>query len=135
MKSAAEPVGFAVFLGFIVLFPVFAQSVVPLDRLAERVDIVLTLRRALGFLTSTMLAVQPFDEGRVRLVAVLAFGVILPALLMTVPRFCHVRPRAFDVDRNRHRAVRIPMTGKGKANTRAVLVSPDHVSSFRRLDA
>jgi hypothetical protein len=95
MKSAAEPVGFAVFLGFVMLFPVFVEPVMALNRTAVRIDVVLFLRllwRALRFLASTMLAVQPFDELRVGFFAVLTFGVLLRTLLGAVLRLRHVPP-------------------------------------------
>src|SRR5438128_142051 len=48
MKSAAEPVGFAVFFGFVMLLSIFMQPVVARNEPAVLVDVVLPLGRALG---------------------------------------------------------------------------------------
>src|SRR6185312_6053765 len=84
MKSAAEPVGFAILFGFVVLLTVFLQAVTSGNRAAVRVDAVAALGRAFGFFAAAMLAMQPFDERGVRLVAVSRFVVRLSALLLTV---------------------------------------------------
>jgi len=98
MKSAAEPVGFAVFFGFIVLLSIFTQPVVPLNRAAVFVNVVLALtlilRRTLGLLAATVLSVNLLEELRMSPVAVLSFRVRLGALLFAVVllRFGHHFP-------------------------------------------
>ena len=44
MKSAAEPVGLAVFLGFVMLLAIFTQAMVSANRAAVFVGVVLSLR-------------------------------------------------------------------------------------------
>ena len=87
MKSAAEPVGFAVFLGFVMLLAILMEPVVARDRLVG-----VLLWRALGFFAAAMPAVQAFDELGVCLVAVLSLRVVLRPLLPSF-RICHVHPR------------------------------------------
>src|SRR6185437_5586756 len=84
MKSAAEPVGFAVLFGFVVLLTVFLQAVTSGNRAAVCVHAVAALGRAFGFFAAAMLAMQSFDERGVRLVAMSGFVVRLSALLLTV---------------------------------------------------
>src|SRR6266536_5997079 len=84
MKSAAEPVGFAVFLGFVMLLTVLFKAMMSTDRSAELVEVVLTLGRSLRLFTSTMPPVKLLDEFRVRLVAVLTFGLFLRPLLFAL---------------------------------------------------
>src|SRR5215208_3223694 len=106
MKSAAEPVGLAVFLGFIMLLAILVEPVMALDRASVLVDVVLPLRCAFGFLASAVLPVQAFDERRMALLAMLSFGVLLRSLLDAVLRLRH-ESLAVDVERNRGLAVRI----------------------------
>src|SRR6185437_8301432 len=89
MKSAAEPVGFAVLFGFVVLLTIFLEAVATWNGPAVCVDAVAALRRAFGFFAAAMFAVQPVDERGVRLVAMSRFVVRLGALLVTVA-LCHV---------------------------------------------
>jgi hypothetical protein len=95
MKSAAEPVGFAVFLGFIMLLSVLVEAVVSLDWAAVFIHVVLTLRRALGLFAPAVLSVNLLEELRVGFVASLPFGVRLRALLNATPVFIlsHLTPR------------------------------------------
>jgi len=84
MKSAAEPVGFAVLFGFVMLLAVFGEPVMSSDRQIR----VLGLWRALRFFAATVLSVQVVNKRRVRGVAMLSFGVFLwPRLLAFV--LCH----------------------------------------------
>src|SRR5581483_957098 len=112
MKSAADPVGFAVFFGFIVLLAVLRKAMVSRDRTPERVDVLVALRRALGLLAAAVLAVQRLDERRVGLVALLSFGVRLRTALVVV--LWHAAPRGFEscAGRNCRSALRIRMRGK-----------------------
>src|SRR6476660_8783721 len=88
MKSAAEPVGFAVFFGFVMLLAIFGEPVISGD---GKVGI-LGLGRALRFLASAVLPVQVVDERRMGGVAVLAFGVFLRPLLLSVVARHHCSP-------------------------------------------
>jgi hypothetical protein len=78
MKSAAEPVGFAVFLGFVMLLAVFRKPVMPGDFMVG----IFSLGFALRLLASAMFPVQIVDERRVRGVAMLALGVFLRPWLL-----------------------------------------------------
>src|ERR1700755_666866 len=60
MKSAAEPVGLAVFLGFVMLLSIFLESVAAFDRAAVDVCVVLPLRCAFGFLAAAVLPMDAF---------------------------------------------------------------------------
>jgi hypothetical protein len=82
MKSAAEPVGFAVFLGFVMLLAVLVEAMMSRRRSAEFVEVVLSLRCYLRFLASPVPSMKTLDEFSVRLVAVLTFRVLLRALLL-----------------------------------------------------
>jgi hypothetical protein len=93
MKSAAEPVAFTVLLGLVVLLAIFEQPVVAGDWAAERVYVVVALRRAFGLFTAAVLAVQALDKSRMGLVAVLPFRVVvrgsrLMTLLVLVLSHC-----------------------------------------------
>jgi hypothetical protein len=84
MKSAAEPVGFAVSLGFVMLLSVLLQTMMSWNGPAVDVGIVLVLWRTLRFLATAVLSVQVLDERGVGLVAVFSFSVILCALTIVV---------------------------------------------------
>jgi len=84
MKSAAEPVGFAVLVGFVMLFSVFLKTMTSSNWPAVHVGIVLVLWRTLRFLTTAVLSVQVFDKRGVGLVAVFSFSVILCAPTIVV---------------------------------------------------
>src|SRR5689334_294276 len=80
MKSAAEPVGFAVFFGFVMLLAILGEPVMPGNGKLG----ILGLGRALGFLAATMFSVQAVNKRRMCGVAVLAFRVFLRSLLLSV---------------------------------------------------
>jgi hypothetical protein len=84
MKSAAEPVGFAVPVGIVMLLSVLLQTMMSLNGPAVDIGIVLVLWRTLRLLATAVLFVQVFDERGVGLLAVLSFGVILCALTIVV---------------------------------------------------
>jgi len=79
MKSAAEPVGFAVPIGFVMLLSVLLKTMMSVDRTAVDVGVILILRGTLRLFAAAVLSMQTFDELGVGLVAVLSFGVILCA--------------------------------------------------------
>jgi hypothetical protein len=86
-KSAAEVVDFwrfTVLLGWIVLLAILLKTTFSLMRLAERVGVARAFAgfaaRSFGLFTS----LEPLDERAVRLVAVLAFRIVLWALLAPI---------------------------------------------------
>src|ERR1051325_10256076 len=84
MKSAAEPVGFAVLFGFIVLLAVLIETVVSGDRPIS----VVGLSRALSSLALGLRALQVLDERCVGLVSVPALDVGLVVLLVVLRHRC-----------------------------------------------
>jgi hypothetical protein len=71
------------------LFAVLVKAVMATDRTPECVEVVSTLRRSFRLLTSAVSPVNFLDELGMRLVAVLALGVGLRALLPALS-FAHV---------------------------------------------
>jgi hypothetical protein len=73
MKSAAEPVGFAVFVGFVMLLPVLGEPVMSRNGATA----ILVLGRSFGFLAAAVPAVQAFDERGVCFCAVPIFDAVV----------------------------------------------------------
>jgi hypothetical protein len=115
MKSAAEPVGFTVLFGWVVLLAVFGEAVPAGLGLAELIEVVRALRRGL-LVRVGMTPLQVLDDRRVCLIAVLAFRVRLRALRPIV-LLRHRSPPELVIwlQRNRRNALRIALSGKRRA--------------------
>jgi len=80
MKSAAEPVEFAVFLGFIVLFAILVKTMMSRLVASEFVGVAGLVRVRLhfaAFVVAELLVMQIFEERRVGFVALAILGVRL----------------------------------------------------------
>jgi hypothetical protein len=80
-KSAA--VLFTVLRGLVVLLPALIQPMAAVGANDVRCERLLVLRRSLRLEAAAMPAMSSLEEGRVRPPAVLSFGVLLRALLMS----------------------------------------------------
>ena len=86
MKSAAEPVTFAVLFGFVMLLAVFVEPVVARDGAVR----VLGLGRSFGLFATAMSAMTALDEGRMRLVPVTPFDWNAVLIAVGLMIFCHL---------------------------------------------